>query len=236
MTDASGTGQATITYDGFGNVLSNSNSSFTDRYLYTGRELDSVTGLQYNRARYYDPTVGRWTQEDPLGFGGRQENIYQYLRNGAPNATDPTGLADDLFNNKDGASADAIQKLMTDLNIVPIVVTSPPTDFFKHLNKGDRFKWVVSKDGTIRVYPYTPKGPKGQVIHPMLATPPGSPIQGGGRGLVGAKILYLDGISINYDTRKGGGDKRSREKGKKAFEGLNPPFAVNTVDDAEKVK
>ena len=58
MTDASGTPQATITYDGFGNVLSDSNSSFTDRYLYTGRELDSVTGLQYNRARIMIPRWG----------------------------------------------------------------------------------------------------------------------------------------------------------------------------------
>jgi RHS repeat-associated protein len=33
-----------------------------------GREADSETGLQYNRARYYDPKVGRWLSQDPLGF------------------------------------------------------------------------------------------------------------------------------------------------------------------------
>jgi hypothetical protein len=57
ITDATGTPQATITYDGFGNVLSDTHSSFTDRYLHTGREFDSITGLQYNRARYM---IRRW--------------------------------------------------------------------------------------------------------------------------------------------------------------------------------
>ena len=92
MTDASGTPQATITYDGYGNVLSDSNSSFTDRYLYTGRELDSVTGLQYNRAQYYDPTVGRWTQEDPLGFAAGDENLYRYTSNSPVDFRDPNGM------------------------------------------------------------------------------------------------------------------------------------------------
>jgi RHS repeat-associated protein len=92
MTDASGTPQATISYDGFGNVLSNSNSSFTDRYLYTGREFDSVTGLQYNRARYYDPTVGRWTQEDPLGFGAGDSDLYAYVSNDLTSYNDASGL------------------------------------------------------------------------------------------------------------------------------------------------
>src|SRR6202042_606471 len=58
MTDATGTPQATISYDGFGNVLANSNSSFTDRYLYTGEQFNSTTGLQFNQGRYYDPTLG----------------------------------------------------------------------------------------------------------------------------------------------------------------------------------
>jgi hypothetical protein len=29
----------------------------------TGREYDSVTGLSYHRARYYDATISRWYEE-----------------------------------------------------------------------------------------------------------------------------------------------------------------------------
>jgi RHS repeat-associated protein len=52
----------------FGNVLSESNTTAGDRFKFTGRELDSETGLQYNRARYYDAVHGRWTTQDPLAF------------------------------------------------------------------------------------------------------------------------------------------------------------------------
>ena len=39
-----------------------------NRYLYTGRDFDTEVGLQYNRARHFDPTVGRWINEDPVRF------------------------------------------------------------------------------------------------------------------------------------------------------------------------
>ena len=38
----------------------------SSRYGYTGRELDAETGLQYNRARYYDAAIGRFiTRQSP---------------------------------------------------------------------------------------------------------------------------------------------------------------------------
>src|SRR5262249_28874723 len=75
ITDASGVVQAQINYDGFGNVTFESNPAFGDRYKYTGREFDGETGLQYNRARYYDPTTGRWISQDPLGFAAGDGNL-----------------------------------------------------------------------------------------------------------------------------------------------------------------
>src|SRR5438445_3738044 len=56
-----------ITYDGWGNATQ-TNGSFGGRYFWVGREFDSETGLEYNRARYYDPTTGRWISQDPLGL------------------------------------------------------------------------------------------------------------------------------------------------------------------------
>jgi RHS repeat-associated protein len=92
LTDNSGNVQDTIAYDAFGNVTSESNPSFGDRYKYTGRELDAATGFQYNRARYYYAAIGRWTSQDPLGFKGGDANFYCYVHNAATNLQDPTGL------------------------------------------------------------------------------------------------------------------------------------------------
>src|SRR5262249_49973448 len=60
--------------------------------LFTGREFDRVTGLQYNRARYYDSTTGRWTTQDPIGFDGGDSNLYRYVKNNPTNEVDPSGL------------------------------------------------------------------------------------------------------------------------------------------------
>ena len=39
------------------------------------RELDEETGLYYNRARYYDPALGRFVSEDPIGLAGGSTRI-----------------------------------------------------------------------------------------------------------------------------------------------------------------
>jgi RHS repeat-associated protein len=46
-------------------------------YTFTGREFDPETGLYYYRARYYDPHLGHFLQEDPLF----QSNLYIYVDN-----------------------------------------------------------------------------------------------------------------------------------------------------------
>lgn len=40
----------------------------------------------------YDPTIGRFLKEDPLGFSGGDFNLSRYVGNDPLNATDPTGL------------------------------------------------------------------------------------------------------------------------------------------------
>jgi len=82
----------TIHYNSFGQILEISDPAFVDRYLYTGREFDLITGLYYYRARWYDPSLGRFLSQDPIGFRGGDANLYRYTFNGPTNATDPTGL------------------------------------------------------------------------------------------------------------------------------------------------
>jgi RHS repeat-associated protein len=85
-----GTIAAHYKYDSFGNVTSGDTSK--TRYLFTSREFDTATKLQYNRARYYDAAVGRWISEDPLGFAAGDANVGRYVGNEVTRATDPSGL------------------------------------------------------------------------------------------------------------------------------------------------
>jgi RHS repeat-associated protein len=78
-----------VKYQAFGQTQSTTGAS-PSRLKYTGREDDS-TGLYYYRARYYDPQIGRFVSEDPLGFGAGDVNFYQYTSNNPVNANDPSG-------------------------------------------------------------------------------------------------------------------------------------------------
>jgi RHS repeat-associated protein len=89
LTNSSGALAQSYTFDSFGN-LTNSSGSVTNPFQYTGREFDSETGLYYYRARYYDPTTGRLTQEDPIGLLGGI-NSYAYVKGNPINFVDPSG-------------------------------------------------------------------------------------------------------------------------------------------------
>lgn len=57
------------------------------------QHYDEETGLHYNFFRYYDPEIGRFTQQDPIGLMGG-DNLYQFLPN-PQNWTDRLGLSPD---------------------------------------------------------------------------------------------------------------------------------------------
>jgi RHS repeat-associated protein len=92
LTNNSGTNLDQLSYDGYGNILTETNSANGDRFKYTARDWDSEIGLQYNRARYYDPKAGRWISLDPLGFDAGALNLYRYVQNEPLTTSDPTGL------------------------------------------------------------------------------------------------------------------------------------------------
>jgi RHS repeat-associated protein len=91
IVNTSGTVIDHIVYDSYGNVVSETNPTNGDRFKYTGREYDSVTGLYYYRARYYDPVAGTFISQDPKGFGAEDMDLYDYVRNQPTGATDPSG-------------------------------------------------------------------------------------------------------------------------------------------------
>ncbi len=66
--------------------------ALTNPFQYTARESDTETGLYYYRARYYDPSVGRFLSEDSIRFDGGA-NFYGYVGNDPGLLTDPYGAA-----------------------------------------------------------------------------------------------------------------------------------------------
>lgn len=79
------------TYDSFGNTT-NSSGSLTNFFRHTSREFDTETNLYYYRARYYDPSAGRFLSEDPVKFSG-DINFYAYVADDPANLFDPLGLS-----------------------------------------------------------------------------------------------------------------------------------------------
>jgi len=53
------------------------NQPLPQNLRFQGQYYDEETGLYYNTFRYYDPDVGRFTTEDPIGLAGG-ENLYAY--------------------------------------------------------------------------------------------------------------------------------------------------------------
>ena len=86
LTNASGAIVESAAYDSFGNAT----AALSTRYGYTGRELDSDTGLMYYRNRWYDAQMGRFVSEDPIQFEGGN-NWYAYVENNPQMMTDPMG-------------------------------------------------------------------------------------------------------------------------------------------------
>ena len=50
-------------------------------FRFQGQYEDEEIGLYYNRFRYYDPSLGQYTQQDPIGLAGGNPTLYGYVFN-----------------------------------------------------------------------------------------------------------------------------------------------------------
>jgi RHS repeat-associated protein len=95
LVDGSGTAAATVSYDGYGRVSSDSAPSVGDRYRYTGRELESAAGgMVLLRDRWLALHLGVFVSPDRMGFSANDPNLTRYVKNNFPNATDPSGYVE----------------------------------------------------------------------------------------------------------------------------------------------
>jgi len=88
---ATGTVAQRMDYDEFGQVLCDTNPGFQP-FGFAGGLSDCDTGLVRFGARDYEAETGRWTAKDPIGFAGRNLNLYGYVFNDSINNKDVVGL------------------------------------------------------------------------------------------------------------------------------------------------
>ncbi len=88
ITGAEGEIQNSYLYDAFGAELE-TNEQVQNRIRYTGQQYDDLTEQYYLRARYYNPVLGRFMQEDV--YQGDGLNLYEYCGNNPVVYYDPSG-------------------------------------------------------------------------------------------------------------------------------------------------
>ena len=83
-------------YDAFGNIIQKT-EKVENRFCYNGEMLDPVTRQYYLRARFYNPVIGRFTQEDT--YYGDGLNLYQYCQANPIGYVDPSGHTCEIVQN-----------------------------------------------------------------------------------------------------------------------------------------
>jgi len=81
-----------ITYDAWGNITSQTNPSAQPLFTFAGMAEDAALDLDYDWARFYAPSDGRFINQDPMQFAAGVSNLYCYVGNDPTNAIDPSGL------------------------------------------------------------------------------------------------------------------------------------------------
>ena len=94
MTDSQGKLLWKGRYDAWGQLIHDSNRhaqrSTHQPFRLQNQYFDQETGLHYNFLRYYEPTLGRFITQDPIGLMGGM-NLYRF-EGTVQNQVDPLGL------------------------------------------------------------------------------------------------------------------------------------------------
>ncbi len=68
LVDSTGAVVDHLVYDANGNIVSQTSPANQPLFAFTGQMWDADAGLQYNRARWYDPETGRFVSQNPKSF------------------------------------------------------------------------------------------------------------------------------------------------------------------------
>jgi len=81
-------------YDAWGNTTT-CEETIENRFRFNGQQYDPITQQYYLRARFYNPVIGRFTQEDT--YRGDGLNLYAYCANNPVYYVDPSGNESDCW-------------------------------------------------------------------------------------------------------------------------------------------
>jgi RHS repeat-associated protein len=97
LTDSSGAVTDRYVTTAFGKLVSSTGST-TNPYRFGGAVGYYQDNAQryYVRKRYLNTNQARWISPDPIGFNGRDWNLYRYVGNNPGNNVDPTGAKSSL--------------------------------------------------------------------------------------------------------------------------------------------
>ena len=93
FTDSTGAVNARYDYDPYGNPTKISGAANVDAdFQYAGYYRHANSGLDLTVYRAYNPSLGRWLSQDPIGEAGGM-NMYGYALGNPISGTDPLGLS-----------------------------------------------------------------------------------------------------------------------------------------------
>lgn len=92
LTGPTGGVLATFTFGGFGKLIGSTGTTTTP-LLFGGQYRDAESGLDYLRARYYDPSTAQFLSRDPAV--ALTHEPYAYANDNPLHGTDPSGLMDE---------------------------------------------------------------------------------------------------------------------------------------------
>ena len=161
ITGEKGAIQNTYHYDAFG-LVEERQQGIENRILYTGQQYDQITGQYYLRARYYNPVLGRFLQEDV--YRGDGLNLYAYCKNNPVTYYDPSGYDDKCTQQSDkankkgqtvheneipwssGVVSDAARQLQRGQSSVTVKSRSQAEELFLRLYQGEGYTNVTNMD------------------------------------------------------------------------------------------
>ncbi len=160
ITDNTGTPVERYSYDAYGSVtISNGtgtpvplnawgtpHSAVGNPWMFTGRQLDEEAGLYFYRARYHDPSKGRFVGRDPLEYVDGM-NLYQYVKDAPTKMVDPSGQivsCDDCY----GTPHDCVKYIVgSSCTVEPTVIARKPEELT--IEKEEKVKDEIKTGGKV---------------------------------------------------------------------------------------